>query len=163
MHVILGAGGAISESLANKLSKNEIDIRQVARHSRHYTYGTHMTADITHADGAMKAISGAEVAYMVVGIPYKLSVWEATWPTMMQHVVNTCVQTGTKLVFLDNIYMLSDESIPHMTESSPMNPSSKKGKVRAQVDRILVGCHGIREIKGLHCPFCRLLWLYLRE
>jgi nucleoside-diphosphate-sugar epimerase len=138
MHVILGAGGAISNSLAHILSEKEIDLRQVARHSRHYTYGHAMNADLTKADGVLKALDGAEVAYMVVGLPYKLSVWESTWPSMMQHIVNGCLQTGTKLVFLDNIYMLSNESIPHMTESSPMTPSSKKGKVRASVDRIII-------------------------
>ena len=148
MHVILGAGGAISDSLAHILSEKGIDIRQVARHSRHYTYGHPMNADLTKADGVLKALDGAEVAYMVVGLPYKLSVWESTWPSMMQHVVNGCLQTGTKLVFLDNIYMLSDESMPHMTESSLMTPSSKKGKVRANVDRIMIEAMESGKLQG---------------
>jgi len=148
MHVILGAGGAISDSLAHILAEKGIDIRQVARHSRHYTYGHAMNADLTKADGVLKALDGAEVAYMVVGLPYNLSVWESTWPLMMQHLVNGCLQTGTKLVFLDNIYMLSDESMPHMTESSPMTPSSKKGKVRANVDRIMIEAMESGKLQG---------------
>ena len=137
MHVILGAGGTISDSLAHILAENDITLRQVARHRRHYPSGTGMNADITKAEGAMKAIDGAEVAYLVVGLPYKVSVWEAGWPPLMQQVVNACIKTGTKLVFLDNIYMLSDESMPHMTETSLMTASSKKGEIRANVDRIM--------------------------
>jgi nucleoside-diphosphate-sugar epimerase len=148
MHVILGAGGAISDSLAHILSEKDIPVRQVARHSRHYTYGTGMNADLTKADGILKALDGAETAYMVVGLPYKLSAWESTWPPMMQHLVNGCLQTGTKLVFLDNIYMLSDDSMPHMTETSPMTPSSKKGKVRANVDRIMLEAMESGKLKG---------------
>jgi nucleoside-diphosphate-sugar epimerase len=148
MHAILGAGGAISESLAHILSEQDIAVRQVARHGRHYTYGTGMNADITKSEGALKAVDGAEVAYMVVGLPYKLSVWESTWAPMMQHVVNACIRSGTKLVFLDNIYMLSDDSMPHMTESSPMTPSSKKGKIRANVDRIMLEAMASGKLQG---------------
>jgi nucleoside-diphosphate-sugar epimerase len=148
MHAILGAGGAISESLAHILSEQDIAVRQVARHGRHYTYGTGMNADITKSEGALKAVDGAEVAYMVVGLPYKLSVWESTWAPMMQHVVNACILSGTKLVFLDNIYMLSDDSMPHMTESSPMTPSSKKGKIRANVDRIMLEAMASGKLHG---------------
>jgi nucleoside-diphosphate-sugar epimerase len=138
MHAILGAGGAIGESLTHILAENGIPARQVARHDKHYTYGTSFAADITSAAGALKAVEGAEIAYMVVGLPYKLPVWQSTWPSMMDHVVNACAKTGTKLIFLDNIYMLSDDSVPQMTELSPVNPSSKKGAVRKQVDQILL-------------------------
>ncbi|MCU0380111.1 MAG: NAD-dependent epimerase/dehydratase family protein [Chitinophagaceae bacterium] len=138
MHAILGAGGAIGESLSHILAEHNVATRQVSRHSRHYNHGTDFRADITKADGALKAVEGAEVAYMVVGLPYKLPVWQSTWPSMMDHVVNACAKTGTKLIFLDNIYMLSDASTPRMTESSPMNPSSKKGAIRKQVDQILL-------------------------
>ena len=148
MHVILGAGGTISDSLAHILAENDITLRQRARHSRHYTYGTGMNADITKAEGAMKAIDGAEVAYLVVGLPYKVSVWEAGWPPLMQQVVNACIKTGTKLVFLDNIYMLSDESMPHMTETSLMTASSKKGEIRANVDRIMLEAMESGKLQG---------------
>ena len=138
MHAILGAGGAIGEHLTQILAENNVPLRQVARHNRHYIYGTACSADITTADGAMRAVEDAEVAYMLVGLAYSTTTWEATWTKMMQHVVNACLQSGTRLIFLDNIYMLSDASMPHMTESSPLEPSSRKGKVRAAVDQILL-------------------------
>jgi nucleoside-diphosphate-sugar epimerase len=148
MHAILGAGGAIGEHLTHILAENNIPLRQVARHNRHYLHGTALSTDITTADGAMRAVEDVEVAYMLVGLQYSTAVWEATWPKMMQHVVNACAKTGTRLIFLDNIYMLSDASMPHMTESSPLEPSSKKGKIRAAVDQILLEAFGQGKLKA---------------
>jgi nucleoside-diphosphate-sugar epimerase len=67
----------------------------------------------------------------------------------MQHVVNACKSTGTKLIFLDNIYMISDASIPHIKEDSPMEPSSKKGKIRADVDRIVLDGIGTGKLQAI--------------
>lgn len=148
MHAILGAGGAIGENLTHILAEHDIPLRQVSRHNRHYLYGTALNADITTAEGAARAVDDAEVAYMLVGLPYSTSAWEATWPKMMQHVLNACVKSGTRLIFLDNIYMLSDASMPHMTESSPLEPSSRKGKVRAAVDQIMLEAIGQGKLKA---------------
>lgn len=148
MHVILGAGGAIGEHLTHILAENNVPLRQVARHSRHYLYGTALKADITTAEGAARAVEDAEVAYMLVGLPYSTSAWESTWTRMMQHVVNACATSGTRLIFLDNIYMLSDASMPHMTELSPLDPSSRKGRVRADVDRIVLEGIGQGKLKA---------------
>lgn len=149
MHAILGAGGSIGEHLTQILAENNVPLRQVARHNRHYIHGTAFSADITTADGATRAVEDVEVAYMLAGLAYSTSVWESTWPGMMQHVVNACSKTGTRLIFLDNIYMLSDASMPHMTETSPMEPSSRKGKVRAAVDQVVLD--GIKEGKLKAC------------
>lgn len=138
MQAILGAGGAISPALAECLTNHHIPVRLVSRTAPASPFGTPFSADISTADGALKAIEGCEVAYLTVGLPYKLSVWEQQWRPLMQQVVNACMQSGTKLIFIDNIYMVSDASIPHIKEESPMEPSSKKGKIRADVDRILL-------------------------
>jgi nucleoside-diphosphate-sugar epimerase len=83
-------------------------------------------------------VKGCETAYVLVGLEYKLAIWRQTWPKLMRNVIKTCSHSGARLVFLDNIYMLSDGSMPHMTEDSPMEPPSEKGKIRAEVDRIIL-------------------------
>jgi nucleoside-diphosphate-sugar epimerase len=138
MHAILGAGGAVSPALAESLTRHHIPVRLVSRTASPAEFGTPFKADISTAEGARKAVEGCEVAYLTVGLPYKLSVWEQQWPPLMQSVVNACMATGTKLIFVDNIYMLSDASISHIKEDSPMQPSSKKGKIRADLDRIIL-------------------------
>lgn len=138
MHTILGSGGAISPALAEILSNHQVPVRLVSRSAPASSYGIPFAADIMQPTQLRKALEGSDVAYLTVGLPYKLSVWEQQWRPLMQNVVDTCSALGTKLIFVDNIYMLSDTAIPHMKEDSPLNPSSKKGKIRADVDRIIL-------------------------
>jgi nucleoside-diphosphate-sugar epimerase len=138
MHVILGAGGAISDSLCAELRSGGIPLTLVSRRASPSAFGRSVSADLLQAGSLNEVLERAETAYLLAGLPYKLSVWQQQWPTLVRNVVESCAQTSTKLVFLDNIYMLSDGSMPHMTESSPMEPSSGKGRVRVEVDRIIL-------------------------
>lgn len=138
MHAILGSGGAVSPSLAEILKNHNIPVRLVSRSAPASPFGESFAADLMDQKQVHSAIDGCEIAYLTVGLPYKLSVWEQQWRPLMQNVVDACCATSTRLIFLDNIYMLGDNSIPHMNEDSPLNPSSKKGKVRADVDRIIL-------------------------
>jgi nucleoside-diphosphate-sugar epimerase len=56
----------------------------------------------------------------------------------MQNVINACKKHNSKLVFFDNVYMYSKDSIPFMTEESLLNPSSKKGAIRKQLHEIIM-------------------------
>jgi nucleoside-diphosphate-sugar epimerase len=55
----------------------------------------------------------------------------------MENVLNACARNKAKLVFFDNIYMYDPGYLGHLTEDTPVNPSSKKGKVRAQLVKMV--------------------------
>jgi nucleoside-diphosphate-sugar epimerase len=148
MHVILGAGGAISQSLAEALIEKNQPIRFVSRRGIPCPGGASVAADIMEPAALRAALKDAQTAYLLVGLPYKTSVWQLQWPALMRGVVNACAETGCQLVFLDNIYMLSDHCIPRMTESCSIQPSSQKGKVRAEVDHILLEAASSGKIKA---------------
>lgn len=40
--------------------------------------------------------------------------------------------------FFDNVYMYDPDAVHHMTEESPLNPSSKKGQVRKEIAEMLM-------------------------
>ena len=42
---------------------------------------------------------------------------------------------NSKLVFFDNIYAIGGDNVNHITESSPLSPTSKKGEIRAEIDK----------------------------
>lgn len=138
MHVILGAGGAISDNLCACLQSDHQEIRLVSRRATPSIYGECFSADLISGEGLETALRHAETAYLLVGLPYQLSYWRAHWPALVKKVIDACAAQGTKLVFLDNIYMLSKETMSHMTESSATDPSSEKGKVRLAVDRLIL-------------------------
>lgn len=135
MQVILGGGGAIGSLLAQELTAQAIDFRVVSRHAKPGIEAHHIAADLLHGDQVKQVVEDAEVAYLTAGLVYKTRIWQEQWPVVMHNVLTACAETGTKLVFFDNIYMYDPQHLAHLTESTPMQPVSKKGEVRAQIAR----------------------------
>lgn len=54
----------------------------------------------------------------------------------MRNAVDAAVASGTRLVYLDNIYAYGRVAGP-MTEQTPVRPASRKGRVRADALRLL--------------------------
>jgi len=131
MQTILGAGGDISALLAKELTTYTSQIRLVSRNPQKVNAGDElMPLDLTKRENVLKAIEGSEVVYLTVGFTYDVRIWEKQWPLLMQYVIEGCLKYNAKLVFFDNVYMYYRNAIPNMTEDSPLNPPSKKGKVR---------------------------------
>lgn len=136
---ILGAGGAIGIELAKALTAYTKDIRLVSRQPKKVNDSdTLMTADLTQRDAVFKAVEGSAIVYLVVGLPYKTSVWQKEWPPLVQNVIDACLQFNSKLVFFDNVYAIGGDHVKHITENSPIEPSSLKGQVRAEVDLMIL-------------------------
>lgn len=134
MQTILGAGGTIGKLLATELRKYTDQVRLVSRNpERVHDSDLLCRADLTDADQVKKAVEGSEVAYLTVGLPYKASVWEATWPVIMENTMNACISQNIRLVFFDNIYMYDPTSLDPVRETHAIDPTSKKGKVRAGI------------------------------
>ena len=139
MQTILGSGGAIGTELAKALSAYTSDIRLVSRHPKKVNEtDTLHPADLSNPAQIDRAIAGSSICYVCVGFEYKTSVWQNTWPAFMQSVADACMRHNCKLVFFDNIYALSPDQLNPITEASAVKPVSKKGLVRAQVDRIVL-------------------------
>lgn len=140
MQTILGSGGAIGKLLARELTHYVDKVRLVARNPQKINDSDELVkADLTDARAVSEAVAGSEVAYLCVGLPYDLKVWQAQWPLVMKNVIDACVLHNCRLVFLDNVYMYAKSAIPHMTEESPMDPPSEKGKVRLQLVKMIMG------------------------
>lgn len=150
MQTILGAGGALGTHLARVLPAYTRQIRLVGRNPVKVNENDLLyKADLTDLQGFREAVAGSEVAYLTVGLPYRLKVWQEQWPVIMENAIRACSETGTKLVFFDNMYMYGDHSLAPMKEDHAVNPPSKKGKIRQQIaDRFLKAADK-GEIQGL--------------
>lgn len=138
MHTILGANGVIAEALSRALVSTCPTIRQVSRNPRQVNPTDEvMAADLLDRDATDRAVAGSEVVYLVVGLPYSAAVWEAQWPLVMRHVLDACMRHGARLVFFDNVYAYGRVD-GVMTETTPFNPISKKGEVRATIATMLL-------------------------
>jgi nucleoside-diphosphate-sugar epimerase len=138
MQTILGSGGDIGNALAKELKNYTDHIRLVARNPKQVNGDDELfPADLTKAADVERAIAGADVVYLTVGLEYSIKVWRRDWPTIMSNVINACLKHNAALVFFDNVYMYSASSIPHMTEASRTDPPSKKGKVRLMLQDMI--------------------------
>src|SRR5689334_3932529 len=134
MQTIIGSGGTIGLPLAKELYKFTNNIRLVSRHPKKVNESDELfPLDAANLARINEAVKGSEVVYVTIGFPYKLSVWQNTWPPFMQAVIRACEANQSKLVFFDNVYMYAKSAIPHMTENSPLGPPSKKGMVRKEL------------------------------
>lgn len=138
MHTILGANGVIGHELSRALVASTPTIRQVSRNPRKVNAADEtVVADLLDAQATTNAVSGSEVAYLVAGLKYDISVWQQQWPKVMRNVINACKHHGTRLVFFDNVYSYGRVD-GLMTEDTPFNPISKKGEVRAKIATMLL-------------------------
>jgi nucleoside-diphosphate-sugar epimerase len=137
LHTILGANGTIATELVPILKSHQVNIRLVSRSQKAVDGAETMAADVLNYDQVLKAVSGSDVVYLLVGMTYNAELWKKDWPVMMRNVIDACKATGAKLIFFDGIYMYGKVTGP-ITEDTAYYPSSKKGQVRAEVARMLL-------------------------
>ncbi len=138
MQTILGAGGDIGKFLAGDLKRYTDKVRLVSRNPQQVNGDDVLfKANLLNADEVLKAVEGSEIAYLTVGLPYNLKIWQEQWPVIMQNVIDACIAQHCKLVFFDNVYLYDKNAVPNMTEHSTVNPPSKKGKLRAQLVQMI--------------------------
>jgi nucleoside-diphosphate-sugar epimerase len=138
MQTILGSGGAIGKELAKHLPKYTSKIRLVSRNPQKVNNSDELfQADLKNEDQVIKAVEGSEIVYLTVGLKYNAMVWQKTWPLIVKNVIKACKKYSSKLVFFDNIYMYDQNCLNPMDEETPVNPPSKKGKVRAQIAQMI--------------------------
>ena len=139
MQTILGANGTIGTLLAKELTRYTSDIRLVSREPVKINPTDRLfAADLDDARTVDKAVAGSEVVYLLVGFEYNLRIWQQKWPALMLATIDACIRHNARLVFFDNMYLYDAGTLGNMTESSPVNPPSEKGKVRAQVAQMLM-------------------------
>jgi nucleoside-diphosphate-sugar epimerase len=134
MQTILGGGGTIGTVLAKELVQFTDQIRIVSRNPKKVNETDQLfPADLSDTSQVNKAVEGSDVVYLTVGFDYNKKVWREKWPPLMRTVIEACIQHQAKLVFFDNVYLYDRNFIGHMTEETPINPSSEKGAVRAEI------------------------------
>ena len=101
-----------------------------------------MAADVLDREQVFQAVKGSDIVYLLVGLPYNTEVWKTNWPVVMRNTIDACKAHNARLVFFDNVYMYGKVK-GKMTESTPFAPCSEKGKVRAELDEML-----LKEIKS---------------
>jgi nucleoside-diphosphate-sugar epimerase len=138
MHTILGAGGSISDALVEELSVRNLPMRLVSRTARSTPGAAQsLSADLTNLEQTIDAVAGSEIVYLLAGLRYDHELWAATWPHIMNNVIEASKRANARLLFFDNVYMYGRVH-GAMTEETPFRPTSKKGETRAAIATTLI-------------------------
>ncbi|WP_030276295.1 NAD-dependent epimerase/dehydratase family protein [Streptomyces sp. NRRL B-24484] len=140
LHAVLGAGPA-GTALAAELARRGHAVRLVDRAGEGPTpQGVERRAgDVSTPAGALAAVEGADVVYHCVNVAYHLQV--ELMPLIQRAVLGAAETIGARLVVLDTLYPYGPTGGAPMTERTPWNAVSRKGRMRAELDEAYLTAH----------------------
>ena len=152
MQTILGASGQIGRELALSLKRDHTsDIRLVSRRPQKINDSdTLFSADLLDAEQTRQAVEGSDIVYLTAGLPMDTQLWVDQWPVIMHNVIEACAFHGAKLVYFDNTYMYPQTADPQ-SEDAPFQPNGGKGRVRAEIARLLLDAMDQGRLQALIC------------
>ena len=133
LHVVLGASGGAGTAIVEALTNRGHAVRAVNR-SRVTALPDgveRMTADVTDPASLATAVAGAGVVYMAAQPAYHR--WPEEFPPMVATLIDAVASEGARLIMVDNLYMYAPSTQP-LTETSPTDVTTRKGKARLQLD-----------------------------
>lgn len=95
-------------------------------------------ADASDPAQARQACEGASVVYHCANPPY--TEWQESFPPLTDGIIEGAAAADARLIFGDNLYAYGYVSKP-LTENLPLNATTRKGIVRAQMQRTLTEAH----------------------
>ncbi len=136
-HIILGAGGAIANSITKELLVNNEKVKLVSRSGNSIKGAESAKADLTDFNSLKNIVEDSAICYLTAGLKYDRTIWMEYWPKIMRNVIDICKKKNAKLIFFDNVYAYGFVK-GKMTEDTPYNPVSKKGEIRAKLANSLM-------------------------
>ncbi|WP_019327284.1 NAD-dependent epimerase/dehydratase family protein [Streptomyces sp. TOR3209] len=139
-HTVLGSGPA-GTALARELVRRGHRVRLVDRKGDGPALEgvERFAADVSTAEGARAAIGAAAVVYHCANVGYHLQT--EVMPRVQEAVLAALGETGARLVVLDTLYPYGETGGAVMTEDSPWQATSRKGRMRAELDERYLSAH----------------------
>ncbi|CAL9351146.1 NAD-dependent epimerase/dehydratase family protein [Streptomyces sp. enrichment culture] len=139
-HTVLGSGPA-GTALARELVRRGHPVRLVDRRAAgpEIEGVQRIAADVSTVDGAVAAVRDAAVVYHCVNVAYHLQV--EVMPRVQEAVLAAAEASGARLVVLDTLYPYGETGGAVMTEESPWKATSRKGRMRAELDERYLAAH----------------------
>jgi len=146
LHVIFGTG-PVGRAIADELDTQGKTIRMINRSGRKDIADPIevVSGDAMNHDFTRQAAEGASHIYFALNPPYHL--WAEEFPAMQESVLQSAIANNAKLIAMENLYMYGDTQGKPMTEDTPFNAHTRKGKVRAQMHQRLMQAHNAGEVQ----------------
>ena len=138
-HVIVGAG-ATGTATARLLAGRGASVIVVTRSGSGPSHPNIelIAADATDSQRLTTISAGASAIYNCANPPYHR--WTSDWPPLASSLLTAAERTGAVLVILSNLYGYANPTRP-MRATDPLDPSSVKGGVRADMWHAALAAH----------------------
>jgi nucleoside-diphosphate-sugar epimerase len=151
--VLLGATGAIGESIAAELRKRGESYRAVGRDrtSLERTFGSDPLAEIAvwnpdDTSSVRAALRGADAIVYLVGVPYNHF---ELHPVVMRQTLDAAIAEGVgQMLLVGTVYPYGRAQQTPAREDHPREPHTFKGKMRKQQEDLLLEADAAGKIRG---------------
>jgi len=136
--LVVGAGGGIGSEVAAALLRRGWTVkglvRDPARAAAKAGSGiTWLAGDALKRDDVVRAAAGVSVIVHAVNPPgYKN--WAGLALPMLESTIAAAEASGGRIVFPGSIYNYGPDAFPLLSETSPQNPRTRKGRIRVAME-----------------------------
>ncbi len=150
---LIGAAGAIGNSIAAALRLREVEYRVVGRDRAglEKSFGRDRLAEIVTWNpddpaSVRAACRGMDTLIYLVGVPYNHF---ELHPQVMRKTLDGAIAEGVKrIVLIGTVYPYGRPVSATVTEEHPRQPQTFKGKMRKEQEDILLAAHAAGKIQG---------------
>ncbi len=145
-HVIVGAGPVGTATARLLAARGEEAVVVTRSGTAALPAGVRaVRLDATDATALSELATGAAALYNCANPAYHR--WVTDWPPLAAALLTAAERSGAVLATVGNLYGYGEVDAP-MTESTPLNPSSVKGRVRAQMWLDALALHDAGRIRA---------------
>jgi nucleoside-diphosphate-sugar epimerase len=140
-HIVLGTG-AIGRAVMEELLKRGEWVRMVNRSGKMMEIPARVeviASDLYDPAKVHEVTRGAKVVYQAAQPNYNQ--WTEKFPLLQKSIIDGLTGSDAKLVIVENLYMYGDTDGKRMTEDTPYQAHTRKGRARAEISRAAFNAH----------------------
>lgn len=139
--LVLGATGGIGNAMAKKLMQRGWQVRALHRRADQMAASERggivwRQGDAMQEQDVIAAAEGASIIVHAVNPPGYRN-WAQLVVPMIDNSIAAARATGARIILPGTVYNYGADAFPDLRESSPQNPSTRKGAIRVQLERRL--------------------------
>ncbi len=149
--LILGATGGVGGEVARTLLAREWQVHALHRDPAILSIAHQNSGLIWHRGDAMSAtdvadaVADASIIVHAVNPPGYRN-WGGTVLPMLDNTIAAARANGARIVLPGTVYNFGPDALPEFNETSPQNPVTVKGKIRAEMERRLRAAAGAKAL-----------------
>jgi nucleoside-diphosphate-sugar epimerase len=140
-YVVLGTG-AIGRAVMEELVKRGESVRMVNRSGEmaEVPAGVEIVASDLYDQANVKEVTQAAKVVYQASQP-KYNQWVEKFPLLQKSIIDGLTGSDAKLVIVENLYMYGDTNGMPISEATPYNAHTRKGRVRGEISTAAFNAH----------------------